>query len=410
MKLPSFIAENPSLALFALLATATSGFGQTFFISVFGGFIRDTFTLSNSHYGLYYGGATLISALLLLKLGGLVDRNPLWQVTLLAVLLLSTGCLVIGLAPHWMLLIPGFLLIRLGGQALLSHLGVTVAGRYFTHSRGKIMALTVAGFPLAEATLPLAAGILLIYGHWRLPWLAAVGILLLVALPLLLYLARSAPHPQSTSNSQSDSDLNSLTRAEVLRDSGFYRLLPAALANPFSVTAVLFHQATLIDLRNWPAEQVGLAFTGFAVGHLASLLIAGPLIDRFSAQRVLPVALLPLLAGLLVLSTISANWALYLYLLLTGSSLGCSGAAGGALWPERYGTRHLGAIRSVAQAVMVVSTAAAPVLVGLLLDLSHSTAWVGLFLSSGVATAILLAWSAKPAAGTSVRGKSAQRP
>ncbi|MFO7767130.1 MAG: MFS transporter [Pelovirga sp.] len=398
MKLPSFIAENPSLALFALLATAFSGFGQTFFISVFGSFIRDAFTLSNSHYGFYYGGATLLSALLLLKIGGLVDRKPLWQVTLMAILLLSSGCLLIGIAPHWMLLIPGFLLIRLGGQAMLSHLGVTVAGRYFTYSRGKIMALTVAGFPLAEATLPLGAGILLLYGQWRLPWLVAVAVLLLVALPLLLYLARTAPHPQSASNHQSTADQNSLTRAEVLRDAGFYMLLPAALANPFSVTAVLFHQATLVDLRNWPAEQIGLAFTGFAVGHLASLLIAGPIIDRFGAQRTLPVALLPLLAGLLVLTSVSASWALFVYLLLTGSSLGCSGAAGGALWPERYGTRHLGAIRSVAQAVMVVSTATAPVVVGLLLDLSHSTTWVGLFLSAGVAAAIILAWSVKPAA------------
>lgn len=398
MKIPEFIQENPPLALFALLAIATSGFGQTFFISIFGSAIRTNFSLTNSHYGLYYGGATLFSALLLLYLGGLVDRKPLWQVTLLALLLLSGGCLMIGLAPHWLLLIPGFLLIRLGGQALLSHLGVTVAGRYFHRSRGKIMALTVAGFPFAEATLPLVAGMLLVAGGWRLPWFVAVGFLLLIALPLLLYLACQAPLPDA-GRSQTDTPQQAgLTRAEVLHDSGFYLLLPAALATPFSVTAVLFHQATLVNLRSWPLEQVGLAFTGFALGHLLSLLVAGPLIDRLGAQRTLPLALLPLVAGLLVLACINTEGALYVYLFLTGSSLGCSGAAGGALWPERYGTRHLGAIRSVAQAVMVLSTAVAPVLVGLLLDLTHSATLIGLILAVGVGGAIVLTFLAKPPA------------
>lgn len=397
MKRPEFIAENPPLALFALLACATSGFGQTFFISVFGHHIRNDFNLSNSVYGLSYGGATLLSALLLLKFGGLVDVRPLRQLTLLAVLILAGGCLLIGLAPHWLMLIPGFLLIRFGGQALLSHLGITVAGRYFHQQRGRIMALTVAGFPLAEATLPLSAGLLLIYGNWRLPWLVAVAFLLLMALPVLLYLARHATDPDVAEQQAPDTaQKTSRTRSEVLRDPGFYLLLPAALATPFTITAVLFHQATIAHLRDWPVEKIGLAFTGFAVGHLLSLLVAGPLVDRLGAQRTLALGLMPLVAGLLVLAIVPGEWVLYLYLLLTGGSLGGSSTAAGALWPERYGTRHLGAIRSVAQATMVVSTAVAPIIIGLLLDLTSSATPIGLLLAAFVVTAILLTFRVRP--------------
>ncbi len=396
MKPPKFIAEHPQLALFALLATATSGFGQTFFISVFGHLIRDEFVLTNSAYGFSYGGATLVSALLLLKFGELVDTRPLRQLTLVALLILASGCLMIGLASHWLLLIPGFLLIRFSGQGLLSHLGITVAGRYFHQQRGRVMALTVAGFPLAEATLPLTAGLLLVFGNWRLPWFVAVAFLLLVALPLLLYLARYAPPPGDTRQQATANDhLSSLTRKQVLRDPGFYLLLPATLATPFTITAILFHQAEIIGLRGWPLEKVGIAFTGFALGHLLSLLVAGPLIDRFGAQRALPLALLPLVAGLLVLATIPGDWALYLYLLLTGGSLGGSGAAGGALWPERYGTHHLGAIRSVTQAFMVVSTALAPILVGFVLDLTDSAPLIGLLLASLVSASMLLTTRAR---------------
>lgn len=397
MKYPAFIRENPPLALFALLATATSGFGQTFFVSIFGAGIRAEFSLTNSSYGLYYGLATLCSALLLLKLGGLADRWSLWRVTLFAVVLLFSGCLVIGFAPHWSLLVPGFLLARLGGQAMLSHLGMTVASRYFLESRGRIMALTAAGFPLAEAILPAGASLILIHGGWRMPWFAAAGILLLIALPVLLVLARHATHPADTDSRSAADSRQSLTRSQALRDPGFYLVLPAALVTPFTVTAIIFHQAAIAEIRHWPMEVVGLAFSGFALGHFASLFLAGPLIDRWGAQRSLPLALTPLFSGLLVLGLTEADWTPYLYLALTGTTLGAVGAASGALWPERYGTRYIGGIRSVAQAVMVFSTAISPLLVGALLDADLSPSAVALILAALVALCAALVGMVRPA-------------
>lgn len=53
---------------------------------------------------------------------------------------------------------------------------------------------------------------------------------------------------------------------------------------------------------------------------------------------------------------------------LIGFAIGCSGATQGALWPELYGTTHLGAIRSMTAAGIVLASAIAPGLVGMLLD------------------------------------------
>lgn len=116
LKYPAFTQENPPLALYALLATASSGFGQTFFVSVFGASLRHEFALSNSAYGLTYGVATLCSAALLIRVGALADHWALTRVTTLALILLASGCMVLGSAAHWVVLIPGFLLIRLGGR------------------------------------------------------------------------------------------------------------------------------------------------------------------------------------------------------------------------------------------------------------------------------------------------------
>lgn len=393
--------ENPRLAVFALLATATSGFGQTFFFSVFGSGIRETFALQNSTYGLIYSVATLASAILLLKLGPLADRWALNRLTALAAAILAAGCLMIALAPHWLFLIPGFLLARLGGQGLMGHIGLSTAGRYFTRNRGRIMALTAGGFPIAEAILPLSAGLILAAGGWRMPWFIATGLLLAVLLPLLLYLSRNAAHPATLSGSavdQLDEQDESLdfNQSQVLRDPGFYLILPAALIVPFTVTAVLFHQSAFAEIRGWTTAQVGLAFTGFAAGHIVSLFFGGPLVDRIGAQRSLSYGLIPIFCSMLVLGLTEFAWTPNLYLALCGISLGFIGAAGGAIWPERYGIRHIGAIRSVAQASMVFSTALSPILVGVLLDVGVTTTGVGLLFAVLILLSAILAQTAVP--------------
>jgi MFS family permease len=53
---------------------------------------------------------------------------------------------------------------------------------------------------------------------------------------------------------------------------------------------------------------------------------------------------------------------------LLGISYGFSSTLFGALWPEIYGARHLGSIRSVTVAMMVFASALGPGLTGYLID------------------------------------------
>ncbi|WP_245824444.1 hypothetical protein [Pseudoruegeria aquimaris] len=54
----------------ALMALC-SGFGQTYFISIFAGNIRADFSLSHGSWGAIYAGSTLASAAVMLWAGGL---------------------------------------------------------------------------------------------------------------------------------------------------------------------------------------------------------------------------------------------------------------------------------------------------------------------------------------------------
>ncbi|MEP4063215.1 MAG: MFS transporter, partial [Nitratireductor sp.] len=92
-------------------------------------------------------------------------------------------------------------------------------------------------------------------------------------------------------------------------------------------------------------------------------------IDRFSARQLLPFTLLPLTTACFVLALFHAPLSAFIFMTLVGLSNGFNGTLVGALWPEVYGTRHMGAIRAVAFSCMVFASAAGPGLTGWLIDL-----------------------------------------
>jgi MFS family permease len=97
-------------------------------------------------------------------------------------------------------------------------------------------------------------------------------------------------------------------------------------------------------------------------------LIAGQVVDRFSAVATLPTFLIPLGLACLVLGLVDAQWSAFVFMGLMGISYGFTNTIFGALWPEMYGVRHLGAIRAVVVAIGVFATAMGPGITGFLID------------------------------------------
>ena len=182
------------------------------------------------------------------------------------------------------------------------------------------------------------------------------------------------------------------TRGEVVRDPRFYLLLPAVLAAPLVVTALFFHQVHLAEAKGWPLSWLAASFSAFAATHIAGLLVIGAWVDRLGARRLLPVFLIPMAGGLLTVAGLDQPWAAPLYLGLMGLTMGATGTLLGALWPELYGVAHLGAIRAVVQAAMVLSTAVSPAAAGWLLDagIAMGTIAGGLVGYLALATALAL--------------------
>lgn len=153
-----------------------------------------------------------------------------------------------------------------------------------------------------------------------------------------------------------------------MRDGAFWILLSGVLAPPFIGTTVFFHQIYLVELRGWDLSAFAASFALMSIMTIVCALISGALIDRFSSLRILPSFLLPLAASCFALGFIEAQWGAFLFMALMGVSYGFSSTLFGALWPEIYGVRHLGAVRSVVVAIMVFATAAGPGVTGALID------------------------------------------
>jgi hypothetical protein len=78
--------------------------------------------------------------------------------------------------------------------------------------------------------------------------------------------------------------------------------------------------------------------------------------------------LIPLVCGCLALAGSANPLVATLFMGLLGTTTGIGAVLMGALWPELYGTTHLGAIRAFATSAMVFGTGLSPAIMGFFID------------------------------------------
>lgn len=375
-------------AAFGFSAALVSSAGQTFFIGLFGAFITADLGLEQSRWGALYGLATLVSGLLMFRLGSLADRLPMRQAITIALLILGIGTVLMAVASNPWVLLVGLFCLRLGGQGLTGHMAIVAAARH-TRQRGRSIATAALGFILGEALLPLAVVALLGWLDWRWVWACVAMAVLGVALPALRVAA--APLPNAATLTRSADAPLPLLRRQLLVKPAFIAALAVVLVSPFVVTAIFLHQGTLSALRGWTPAQIAWGFFGFAAMQTAATWMSGRWIDRHGARRVFHFYLLPVAAAVLMFALGPPDWALWSLFLGLGATAGANSVISGALWAEVFGIDSLGLVRGVYTGFMVISTAVSPVLLGLALEQGLSMPMLASIVSAYV---IVVPWLA----------------
>ncbi len=185
-----------------------------------------------------------------------------------------------------------------------------------------------------------------------------------------------------------------LTLNEALKSRSFWLLLFGSAPQPLIGTALAFHQISLLGNRGIPAGTAASVFSFVAPAQILGTFIAGFLADKYPNRYLLVVGQGFLIIAMLLTFMISEPWHAFLYGAVSGFGAGFIMTVGSVIWPNYFGRRHLGSIRGVAMAGMVIFAALGPLPFGLIFDLTGSYSMailIFLFLPVSGAVAAMLA-------------------
>ncbi len=370
-----------------------SSFGQTFFISLFSEQIRQDFGLTDGAWGGVYGLGTLLSAGVMVWLGTLADRYSAQRLGSAILLCLAATCLAMSFASQvWMLVICIFFL-RLFGQGMASHIAVVSMSRWFVATRGRALAICTLGFTFGEAILPLLVVSLLSIVLWQQIWIVAALASCIGALILWRLLTTERAHTKEDSATAQTGMMNQhWSRADAVKHPVFWLMVPAILGPSAFNTAFFFQQTVYADLKGWSHLELVSLFPAYTLLSVFSMIASGWALDRFGTAKLLGFYQIPMISAFLFFAFGQSSAAIFAGLIFLAITTGANATLPNAFWAQAYGTKHIGAIKALAAAVMVLGSAMGPFLTGTLMDagVPLDMQYIGVSVFFGFVTASLL--------------------
>lgn len=360
---------------FGFLMSFWSAFGQTFFISIFSKQIRGDLILSHGEFGSFYAVATLLSAFVLYWCGKLTDTIQIGFLS--KVTLIGVCCSALLFASVHSLFILGVSLfaLRLSGQGMMYMVYSTAITRRYTAIRGRALAIAGLGQNMGEAFFPIFVIFCLALVDWRFIWVGLAIFAVITFLPAIDKLTNICSREEklkflknSLGNSEHQHNIL-LRRADAMKDWVFWVVVVWLTMIPaFWITGLLFHQIFISELKNVSLLTWMSNYVWYALAALVGAFVSGVLVDRFTAHSMAVVTQLPLLISTIFLWFGDSRLTLVLFFIFFGLCSGMLQPMINSLLAERYGTRWLGEIKSLAMPLNVLASAVSPILMGLMID------------------------------------------
>ena len=372
----NFISSEWRFLLFGAMMAMWSSLGQTFFISLFSRQIRETLSLSHGDFGSYYALATIASAFTLVWLGKLADTIPVRRLSFITLSAICLASLFFATVNSVFMLIIGVYFLRLWGQGMMSHVWTTAIARRYIKARGRTLAIASFGMTIAESIGPAIVVAMLSFMNWRFVWVAITITAFLSLAPFLSRLTKRTPlqdglgvEGQNSLAPKSTEQQPSFTRKDMFTDRGFWiAIIWLVFVPSFTVTGLLFHQIYLAEIKGISLLLWSANYSFYAIAAIIGSLLSGILVDRFTAHKIVAFAQLPVIGFAVTLWLADGPVLLALFFMLFGLCSGMPNTALNSLLAERYGTTHLGAIRAITLPINVSASAAAPIIMGLMID------------------------------------------
>ena len=364
-----FLGNNASWLAAGALLTFVSSFGQTFFISIFGGQIRAEFGLSHAAWGGVYSIGTTAAAVVMIWSGVLSDFFRTKIVGGIVLVGLAFTCLGMAFISSVFLLPVVIFALRLFGQGMCSHLAVVAMSRWFVTNRGRALSIAGLGFSIGEAFMPILFVFLMTVVAWQKLWLVAAALSLL-ALPALWRLLRHERTPKSMSEENTSLGMHGKhwSRLQALKHPLFWFMFPTILGQSAFNTAFFFQQVHFAETKSWDHILLVSFFPVYTGASVLMMLASGWALDRFGTARIIPFFQVPMVVAFICFAMGNGIGMFVFGLIFLSMTSGATATLPNAFWAEFYGTGSLGSIKALATAVMVLGSAIGPGSTGFLID------------------------------------------
>ncbi|MCM3487613.1 MFS transporter, partial [Kocuria rosea] len=347
--------------------------GQTAGLSVFTDPLIAELEVSRTAISFSYLIGTLVGAAALPFVGRALDRWGVRGATVVIAVAFAGFLAGLSFVSELVGLTAGFIGVRMAGQGALSLAATTLVARTITHRRGLALGAATAmgsgGISLAPVLLESMIASWGIQTVWRLE--AAAVLLVVVPIALLLPRRRSR---EATTVVTAGADRPApgpvWTLGQAVRTSMFWVLAAGVATSGMLGTALAFHQISVLGAQGLSPAEAAANFLPQTVTGILATLLTGAVADRIAPKFGVTFAMVTLAAALLLLPAVSPGVSAVVYGLVLGAATGSLRGLEAAAYVRYYGTTHIGAIRGVATAISLASTAVGPVL----LSVGHDAA------------------------------------
>ncbi len=379
----------------ASLSTFFSAPGQTFFISGFTDIYVEQLGLSRSLVSGMYSAGTLLSGLIIFSMGRMADRFGARRMNILSAVLLGAVCLFNSFHVNFVTLFIGFFAARYFGQGAMSMLPSIFVPRWFHKKRAMAFAALQIGGTAASTLVPLInLGLTGLVG-WRGTWRVWGGLLWLVFVPIAAIFLINRPSDiglapigsEKQPGKTPDEDSGSFTLRQAVGTFAFWGMLFCQIILPLTGTGIVFHLISIFEAGGMPAASGSIYLSIISIASFVMVLLSGKLLERIKPNVFSAIFCAAELVALLLLIVARSTPVALVFAVLHGCATGMFTVCNGFVWPDYFGTRHLGDIRGVTMMGSVICSAIGPLPLGILYDLTGSY------------TTALLLLAALPAAG-----------
>jgi MFS family permease len=345
-----------------------TGPGQSHLIGLFFDPMQAELGLSRTQISTAYGSATLIAALLLPRMGKLIDKFGPARMIWLIIPGVGLAAVATGLATGWLYLAFAFGALRFLGQGSLMMNCANITSQWFDRKRGFALGIMALGFPISIAIHPPLTQWLIAELGWRDAWIALGIITTLTLLPPALLFLHNRPEdvglqPDGDSNAPSQTSgpkLGGFTKAEALKMPAFYILVAGMFCMSLLMTALHVEFTAILKSQGLQKDVAAAMFTVTGVTAALMMPVIGRLLDTVPTKWMFFLGLIIQSASLVSVSLTSDTATAVIFGVIFGINNAITMTYVGYLWPRYFGRRHLGEIQGTGQMILIVGASIGP--------------------------------------------------